>query len=78
MDTFARGLLAAAKMKEDGFIDEILDKKYESYKSGLGKDIVDGKMDLESLTEYALKNDKIENKSSHLEYLKARINDYLV
>ena len=78
MDTFARGLLAAAKMKEDGFIENILNEKYESFESDLGKSIIDGTTDFEKLTEYALKNDKIVNKSYHVEYLKQRINDYLV
>jgi len=78
IDTFARSLLAAAKMKEDGFIDNILKEKYQSFESDLGKAIKEGSTDFEKLTDHALANDKIENKSYHVEYLKQRINDYLV
>ena len=78
MDTFARSLLGAAKMKEDGFIDNILKEKYQSFESDLGKAIKEGSTDFEKLTDHALANDKIENKSYHVEYLKQRINDYLV
>lgn len=78
IDTFARSLRAAAKMKEDNFINDILDKRYASFKDGIGKSIVEGNESLESLTKYALEHDKIDVKSNHLEYIKARINDYLV
>ena len=78
MDTFARGLKSAAKIKADKFISNVLDKKYESFSSGIGKDIVDGKETLESLTEYALKADEVQLESGHIEYIKSRFNDYLV
>jgi len=78
MDTFARGLKAAAKLKEDRFFDELIEKRYESYRTGIGAEIVEGKTDLKSLTEYALKNDKIKNEPAHLEWIKSRLNDYLV
>jgi len=78
MDTYARALKAAVKLKEDGFFDKMLAERYKSYKTGIGADIVAGKMDLKSLSEYALKNDKIENESSHIEFYKSVLNDYLV
>ncbi len=78
MDTFARGLKAAAKLKEDKFFDKIIDERYESYTKGIGKKIVNGEETLESLTEYALENDQITNQSNHLEFIKSRMNDYLV
>jgi len=78
MDTFARGLLAAAKIKEDKFLENEVERRYKSYTDGIGKSIVDDKEDLKSLTAYALKNDQIKNESSHLEFLKSRLNDYLV
>ena len=78
MDTFARGFKAARKLKEDSFFDKLIDERYASYKSGVGADIVAGKMNLNSLSEYALANDKLKNKSSHIEYVKSRLNDYLV
>ncbi|WP_099205505.1 xylose isomerase [Scatolibacter rhodanostii] len=78
MDTFARGLKAAAKLKEDGFFDNLRADRYASYQSGIGASIVADKEDLESLSDYALKNNEIKMESSHIEYVKARLNDYLV
>lgn len=78
MDTYARGLKAAAKLKEDRFFDELKEERYASFKEGIGAKIVKDEEDLESLTEYALGHDHIELKSSHIEYVKSRLNDYLV
>ncbi|CAI9389359.1 xylose isomerase [Niallia sp. Sow4_A1] len=78
MDTFARGLKSAAKLKEDRFFDKEIERRYMSYTTGIGKSIVEGKEDLKTLTEYALQHDQIENEPNHLEFLKSRLNDYLV
>lgn len=78
MDTFARGLKAAAKLKEDRFFDQLKEKRYATFREGIGASIVDGKEDLESLTNYALKLDEIKLESSHIEYIKSCLNDYLV
>ncbi len=78
MDTFARGLKAAAKIKETRFLDELKEKRYASYETGIGSDILAGKVDLETLTTYALAHDDIKNESSHIEYIKSKLNDYLV
>lgn len=77
MDTFARGLRAAVALKEDRFLDELKEKRYASYKEGIGAKILANTEDLESLTEYALQHDDIQLESSHLEYVKSRLNDYL-
>ncbi|SKA10023.1 xylose isomerase, partial [Pilibacter termitis] len=78
MDTFARGLKAAAKIVEDKFLENVVDKRYASYKEGIGKSILEGKEDFKSLTEYSLKNGQnIKIESSHIEYVKSRLNDYL-
>ncbi len=78
MDTFARGLKGAAKLKEAKFFDDILEERYASYTEGIGASIVAGNEDLESLSDYAFKNQDIVNKSNHLEYVKSVLNDYLV
>ena len=49
MDTFARGLKVAAKLIEDRVFEDFKDRRYASYKEGLGKDIVDEKLDLKKL-----------------------------
>lgn len=77
MDTFAKALKVAAKLKEDRFLEEIKEERYASYKTGIGSEITSKKVDLESLTAYALKHDQIENKSSHIEHIKSKLNDYL-
>jgi len=78
MDTFARGLKAAAKLKEDRFFDTLKEKRYATFQEGMGESIVNDKEDLESLTDYALKLKDIELESSHIEYVKSCLNDYLV
>ncbi|MCL1995630.1 MAG: xylose isomerase [Defluviitaleaceae bacterium] len=77
MDTMARAFKIAVKLKEDKFFDNLVKERYKSYTTGIGADIVAGKADLKSLTEYALKNDKVVNESSHIEYIKSVLNDYL-
>ncbi|MBT2732210.1 xylose isomerase [Carnobacterium sp. ISL-102] len=78
MDTYARGLKAAAKIKETRFLDELKEKRYASYETGIGSDIISGKADLETLTSYALEHNDVKNESSHIEYIKSKLNDYLV
>lgn len=78
MDTFARGLRAAAKIKEDGFLDQLKAEKYASFKEGIGQQIVSNQENLESLTDYALKHDNPTLESSHLEYVKSLLNDFLI
>ncbi|MBC1435144.1 xylose isomerase [Listeria rocourtiae] len=77
MDTFARGLKAAARMKEAGFLDNLVADRYASFKTGVGADIVAGKMDFHSLSKYAMENDQITNTSTRLEFVKSRLNDFL-
>lgn len=80
MDTYARALKGAASMIEDKFLEEIVEKRYASYKNTeVGKSILDGSATLESLSAHALKEgDKIKLESNHLEYIKSVLNDYLV
>ena len=78
MDTYARGLRAAAKMKEERFFEEIMEEKYASFTQGIGKKIIDDQETFESLSEYALSLSDVTNQSSHIEYIKSLINDYLV
>lgn len=77
MDTFARGLKSAAKLKEKGFFEKIIADRYVGYTEGVGKRIVEGNEDLESLSEYALAHQNIVNKSNRLEIIKSHLNDFL-
>ena len=78
MDTYARGLKGAAKLKEDKYFENLIADRYASYTEGIGAKIVAEEVTLESLTEYALENQNIQNKSNRLEYVKSVLNDYLV
>ncbi len=53
MDAFALGLINAAKIIEDGRIDEFVKNKYASFTDGIGKKIVDGEATLQELSAYA-------------------------
>ncbi len=55
MDSFALGLIKAAKLIEDGRIDGFVEERYSSYKSGIGAKIVAGDTSLEELADYAEK-----------------------
>lgn len=53
MDTWALGLENAAKLIEDGRIDQFVKNRYASFESGIGKKIADGAVTLEELAAYA-------------------------
>jgi len=77
MDTYARGLKAAAKLIEDRVLDDLVAKRYSSFSEGIGADIVSGKATLKSLEAYALQEKPIRNESARLEQLKASLNDII-
>jgi len=77
MDTYARGLKAAAKLIEERVIDDIVAKRYASFGDGIGADIVSGKATLKSLEAYALQAKPIRNESARLEQIKANLNDII-
>ena len=53
MDAFALGLMKAAKIIEDGRIDQFIADRYSSYNSGIGARIRSGEATLEELAAYA-------------------------
>ena len=78
MDTFALGLIKAAQIIEDGRIDAFIKEKYESFESGIGKKIRDGKTTLTELADRAAELKKPENPASgRQEYLESIVNDIL-
>jgi xylose isomerase len=54
MDAFALGLRIADKIIQDGRIDDFVAKRYASWGTGIGADIIAGKADLAALEKYAL------------------------
>ncbi len=65
MDAFALGLRLAYKVIEDGRIDKFVSDRYASWRSGIGADIIAGKVDMADLEKYVLaKGDVIDSVSS--------------
>jgi len=79
MDTFAIGLKVAARLLEDQVYESHLQARYASYRSGIGKKIVDGSVGLKELEAYVLEKGTLEaNSSGQQEYLEAVLNQYLL
>lgn len=78
MDTFARGLKVAAKLIEDKVFINFVDNRYASYKEGIGKDIVEGKVGFKELETYALANGITPNVSGRQELLESILNQYVI
>lgn len=57
IDLTARALLNAAKMIEDGSLARFVDERYSPWQGQLGADILQGKMDLGKLADYAVEED---------------------
>ena len=53
MDSFALGLIKAAKLIEDGRVDNFVEERYASYKTGIGAKIRAGETTLEELATHA-------------------------
>lgn len=77
MDTFAKGLRAAAKMVDDGKIDKFIAERYQSYTNGIGKDIVEKKVGFKELEKYAMEHSKVVNTSGRQEMLESILNSYI-
>ncbi len=78
MDVCARGFENAMKMIEDDILDAKLRKRYEGWHQGLGKDIIDSKESLESLSQRVEANN-IDPKpvSGEQELLENIVNQYI-
>ncbi len=78
MDVLARALLIADKMTEDGKVQGAIDARYKGWNSGLGKEIMDRKLDLGQLSDRVLKqNIDPKPRSGQQEMLENQINRYV-
>jgi xylose isomerase len=77
MDAFARALLTAADILENSDYKKWRTERYASFDSGEGKEFEDGKLRLEDLRFYALRNDTIKPISGKQELYEMLINLYL-
>jgi xylose isomerase len=78
MDAFARGLVVADALIRDGFFEDILEKRYASYESGIGREITEGRADFKSLEAYILNKRDIPNESGRQEYIETILNEYIL
>ena len=77
MDSFALGLRLAAKIKEDGFLDDFVKTRYASWDSGMGTEAEAGNVTLEQLAEFAAENGEPKADSGHQEYLESTLNQIM-
>jgi xylose isomerase len=77
MDTFARGLLAAQKIVEDGILDDFVRRRYASYDHGIGHDILAGEASFETLEQYILDKGEPAPQSGRQEMLESILAAYI-
>ena len=78
MDTYALGLINAAKIIEDGRLEEFVKAKYSTFNSEIGQRILSGNATLEELAAYAEKLGDAKNvESGRQEYLHSLINSII-
>lgn len=78
MDTFALGLEIADALLKDGRLEEFTRRRYASFETGIGRDIVTDGATLEKLADYALTLDEVsDHNSGRQEYLEAVVNSVM-
>ena len=77
MDAFARGLKIAAAIREDGRLQEFVDKRYSSWTSGIGAKIAGKQVSLEEVSQYALSNGEPTLDSGRQEMLENLVNEFI-
>ena len=77
MDTFARALLAANAILEDGEYSEVRKLRYASFDSGKGRQFEQGKLSLEELRKLANKNGEPAQISGRQEYFENLLSRYV-
>jgi xylose isomerase len=77
MDTFARALIVADKILQDGEYSKIRKDRYTSYDSGKGAAFEQGQLSLEDLRAYAVESGEPQTRSGRQEYLENLINKFI-
>lgn len=79
MDAYAAGLKIAARMWEDGVFEKNLEKRYKSFKQGIGQDITNQTVGFKELEAYVLNKQHLDhNESGQQEHLESIINSYIL
>ena len=77
MDAFARGLLIAQRIREEGTFKRFVDERYASFRSGIGKTIMSGSSTLGDVEKWVLGADRPELGSGRQEMLENLLNSYI-
>lgn len=79
MDAFALGLRIADRLIQDGRIDQFIEDRYSSFRTGIGADIVSGKASIFDLEAYAISLGDVKTlKSGRQEYLESIVNSVMM
>ncbi len=77
MDTFAKGLLIAHEMIQDEALSGNIRERYASWQSGIGKEIMTGNAEFESMENFILEHGKPSLISGRQEALENLVNAYI-
>lgn len=77
MDTFARGLIIADKILQDGALEQMRKDRYSSFDNGAGKDFEEGRLSIEDLRKYAIGHGEPKLKSGQQELYELIINKFI-
>ena len=77
MDTYARGLRAAAKIIEDGVLEQMVQDRYSSFDCDLGRDLESGRGDLETFASRAHDIGEPEKRSAQQELYENIFAEYI-
>ncbi len=77
MDTFARGLLIAHEILEDGKFEDFIQERYSSYNAGIGKEIMAGNATMVDAEKWLLEHGEPTPHSGRQEMLENLLNDYI-
>jgi xylose isomerase len=77
MDAFARAMVIADDILQNSAYKKMKKDRYASFDQGLGKDFEEGKLTLENLREFAIKNGEPKQMSGKQEMLENLINNYI-
>jgi xylose isomerase len=77
MDAFAHALLVADRLRRDGLMQEMLNKRYSGFRRGFGRRILRGEVSLAEAEQWADREGEPELRSGRQELLETILNDYL-
>ncbi|HTY00424.1 MAG TPA: xylose isomerase, partial [Bacteroidota bacterium] len=77
MDAFARGLLIAQKIIDDGAFSKFIDERYGSFNSGMGARIMSGQVSMQEVDEWVMSQPYPVVQSARQEMLENLFNTYI-